>query len=80
MIIGGRTVPERAGQQHDVVATDRAQRIGDGRAGVRLLFADVARHRLVAVVRVGLGGPDAVHVAPQTPGDHAGEHLGIADA
>jgi hypothetical protein len=77
---GRPDVPERAGQHHDVVAIDGAHRGGDGRSGVRLLLADVARHRLVVVVRVGLGGPDAVHVAAQTLGDHAGEHLGVADA
>ena len=73
-------VPDRAGEQDRVVAVDRVDRVGDGRACVGVLFAHVAVDRLVVVVGVGIGGLDAVYVAGKALGDHPGQHLGVADA
>jgi hypothetical protein len=44
-------VPDRACEQDDVVALDRAQGVRDPRAGVRLLLADVPGDCLLVVVR-----------------------------
>ena len=72
-------VPDRAAQQHLLVAVDRGQRIGDRRSSVGVLLGDVAGDGRVVAVRVGVGRLDPEHVAVDQLGDHLGQHLGVAD-
>jgi hypothetical protein len=76
---GRSDVPDGAAQQHRVIAVDRGQRAGDGRAGVGVLFAYVPCDGLLVVGGVGVGGFDAVDVAVDAPADRPGDHLGVAD-
>jgi hypothetical protein len=62
-----------------LVAVDRGQRIGDRRSSVGVLLGDVAGDGRVVAVRVRVSRLDPVDITIDQPGDHLGQHLGVAD-